>query len=121
MSCNAQGDWVQYDWALKQGARSQLRITYEDNLSGYAARAQFRESFTHTATLLSISSPSNGISLTTAATVATAVLTVSATAFTALDVPKTGVWDLEFYDPLDASAVISPVRGGILIVPEVTK
>lgn len=125
MSCcdgTSDASFVQYDLTLKQGAKEVLTIIYEGNLSGYSGRAQFRKSFDSTATVLSLTSPSAGLTIATAATVATVVMTISATASTALTAQQMrGVWDLELFDPLDASATISPVRGGYLFVPEVTK
>jgi hypothetical protein len=124
MSCcdgTSDASFVQYDLTLKQGSRETLTIIDERNYSGFSARAQFRESFTHTATILSLTSPSNGITISTAATVTTVVIDISATATTALSAPVRGVWDLEMFDPLDSSATISPVRGGFIIVPEVTQ
>jgi hypothetical protein len=123
MSCcnGTDASFVQYDLTLKQGSRETLTIIDERNYSGFSARAQFRESFTHTATILSLTSPANGITISTAATVTTVVIDISATATTALAAPLRGVWDLEMFDPTDAAATISPVRGGFIIVPEVTK
>lgn len=122
--CNGTSDlpFVQYDWTLKQGAKDVLTVVYEGNLSGYSGRAQFRRDFDSTATVLSLTSPSGGITISTAATVATVVMTISATATTALaGADLRGVWDLELFDPLDAAATISPVRGGYRIEREVTK
>lgn len=125
MSCcdgTSDASFVQYDLTLKQGAREVLTIIYEGNLSGYSGRAQFRRDFDSTATVLSLTSPSGGITISTAATVATVVMTISATATTALaGAGLRGVWDLELFDPLDAAATISPVRGGYRIEREVTK
>lgn len=125
MSCcdgTSDASFVQYDLTLKQGAREVLTIIYEGNLSGYSGRAQFRRDFDSTATVLSLTSPSGGITISTAATVATVVMTISAAATTALaGADLRGVWDLELFDPLDAAATISPVRGGYRIEREVTK
>jgi hypothetical protein len=49
------------------------------------------------------------------------VVTLSSTATAALAAPSTGVWDIEFYDASSPPVVISPVRGGFVVLPEVTR
>lgn len=113
---------AEYDWTIKQGATETLTVTYEADLTGYQARVQGRETYESTATIFSLtSSPAAGIVLTPGATASTAVITISSTATAALSAPSAGVWDLEFYDGGSPPVVISPVRGGFVVVPEVTR
>jgi hypothetical protein len=111
-----------YDWTIKQGATETLTLTYEADLTGYQARVQGRETYESTATIFSLtSSPAAGIVFTPGATASTAVVTISSTATAALSAPSTGVWDIEFYDASSPPVVISPVRGGFVVLPEVTR
>ena len=111
-----------YDWTIKQGATETLTITYNANLAGYQVRAQGRETYESTATVFSVtSSPAAGIVFTTGATASTAVITLNSTVTAALSAPFAGVWDIEFYDSSSPPVVISPVRGGFVVLPEVTR
>lgn len=111
-----------YDWTVKQGQTETLTITYEANLTGYEVRAQGRETFESTATIFSVtSSPAAGIVFTPGATASTAVITLSSTTTAALAAPFQGVWDVEFYNSASPPVVISPVRGGFIVIPEVTR
>lgn len=111
-----------YDWTVKQGQTETLTITYEADLTGYEVRAQGRETFESTATIFSVtSSPAAGIVFTPGATASTAVITLSSTTTAALAAPFQGVWDVEFYNGASPPVVISPVRGGVIVIPEVTR
>jgi len=111
-----------YDWTIKQGQTETLTITYEANLTGYEVRAQGRETFESTATIFSVtSSPAAGIVFTAGATASTAIITLSSTTTAALSAPLQGVWDVEFYNSASPPVVISPVRGGFVVLPEVTR
>ena len=111
-----------YDWTIKQGQTETLTLTYEADLTGYQVRAQGRETFESTATIFSVtSSPAAGIVFTAGATASTAIITLSSTTTAALSAPFQGVWDVEFYDASSPPVVISPVRGGFVVLPEVTR
>lgn len=111
-----------YDWTIKQGQTETLTLTYEADLTGYQVRAQGRETFESTATIFSVtSSPAAGIVFTAGATASTAIITLSSTTTAALSAPFQGVWDVEFYNSASPPVVISPVRGGFVVLPEVTR
>lgn len=113
---------AEYDWTIRQGETEVLSVTYEANLAGYQARCQARETFESTGTLFSLtSSPAAGIVLTTGATASTAVMTLSSTTTAALSAPNSAVWDLEFFDSSTPPVVICPVRGSVVVIPEVTR
>lgn len=111
-----------YDWTIKQGATETLTVTYAADLTGYQVRAQGRETYESTATIFSVtSSPAAGITFTAGSTASTAVITLSSTATAAMSAPFAGVWDIEFYNTSSPPVVISPVRGGFVVLPEVTR
>jgi hypothetical protein len=113
---------AEYDWIIKQGQTETLTITYEADLTGYQVRAQGRKTFESTATIFSVtSSPAAGIVFTAGATASTAIITLSSTTTAALSAPDQGVWDVEFYNSASPPVVISPVRGGCVVIPEVTR
>jgi len=113
---------AEYDWTIKQGQTETLTVTYEADLTGYEVRAQGRETFESTATIFSVtSSPAAGIVFTPGATASTAIITLSSTTTAGLSAPFQGVWDIEFYSSASPPVVISPVRGGFIVIPEVTR
>lgn len=113
---------AEYDWTIKQGATETLTVTYEADLTGYEVRVHGRETYESTTTVFTAtSSPAAGIVFTPGATASTAIITISSTTTAALAAPFQGVWDLEFYNAASPPVVISPVRGGFVVIPEVTR
>jgi len=112
----------QYDWSIHQGDTETLTITYASNMTGYEARAQVRDTFESTTAVVSVtSSPAAGIVLSHGSTASTAVITLSSTVTGAITSPYQGVWDFEFYNSASPSVVITPVKGGFFVGPQVTR
>ena len=109
-----------YNMVCPQGATFIKQITYSAsdvpvNLSGFTARMQIREKHTSTATIISLTSPSNGIIL--GGVLGTINITISATATSAL-VAKEYVYDLEI---ITGTTVTRLIEGKFIVTPEVTR
>jgi hypothetical protein len=106
---------------IKQGATFTLRVSLKNpdgsafNLTGYAARMQFRERHESPTPSMSLTSPSGGLVVNAAGGY------VDATVSAALTTPLTArrfVWDMELDN---SSNVLRPVQGTATIDPEVTR
>lgn len=111
----------QYDITVYQGATFSQLLTWKDesgtpiNLTNYTARMMARTSIDAAAPFLTLSSPSNGITLGGAA--GTISLSISAAATALLE--SGGVYDLELEDA--GGNVTRLLQGNMLLNKEVTR
>lgn len=86
-------------------------------LTGYTARMQIRRTVESSTTIISLTSPSNGIIISPGAPENELSITISAAVTATLT--SSGVYDLEI---VDAGGVVSKVlRGAVILIPEVTR
>jgi NADH:ubiquinone oxidoreductase subunit F (NADH-binding) len=111
-----------YNTTIDQGADWYINFTYQDstgtaiNLTGYSAALQVRSEPTSTTAVLSLSTPSSGITITGA----TGLVAVHATAAqTGAILAGNYVYDLEI---TSASSIVTRlVQGTITVSPQVTR
>ena len=114
---------VAYDTTINQGADWYINFVYQDtdtstpiNITGYTAALQLRSLPSDITAVLSLSSPSNGITITGAQ----GLVAVHATAVqTGAIVAGYYYYDLEITST--ASVVTRLVQGQILVSPQVTR
>lgn len=112
-----------YDITVKQGASWARSITLKTLAgvavpieAGWLGRAQIRKSYdgpllaSFTVTITDHAAGAFTVSLPATALVGQVYAR-----------PAKGVWDLELYDPEDATRVLAPLYGEVTIIPEVTK
>lgn len=86
-------------------------------LNGHTARMQIRRTVESSTTMLSLTSPSNGIIISPGAPENELSITISAAVTATLT--SSGVYDLEI---VDAGGLVSKVlRGTVTLIPEVTR
>ena len=113
-----------YDLVIQQGATFKLRLIWKgenkqpQDLTGYTAALQVRETYTSNDTLLSLTSePEGGITITYLEGRIDIVIESALTA--SLPAPKNGVYDLELTSP--SAEVTRLLEGKVRITPEVTR
>jgi hypothetical protein len=112
----------QYNILIDQGATYTLALTYNNangtpiNLTNYTAAMQVRDTVNSTTTVLSLSSPSNGIVITGASGLIN--ITVTAAQTTALSA-NTFVYDLEITST--TGVVTRLIQGSVTVNAEVTR
>lgn len=108
-----------YDITIEQGATFTFTLTVTGvNLTGYNARMQGRSTHAATSNNFSLtSSPAAGIVITPGTNSVIAV-TLTATQTAALEAPREGVYDLEYFD---GSTVTRILEGTYRVTPEVTR
>ena len=111
-----------YNTTIDQGANWFINFTYEDstgvpiNLSGYSAALQVRSEPSTATAVLSLSTPSSGITITGATGLV--AVTASAAQTGAIDAGNY-VYDLEITS--GAGVVTRLVQGQIIVSPQVTR
>ena len=111
-----------YNTTIDQGANWFINFTYEDstgtpiNLTGYTAALQVRSDASSPTAVLSLSSPSSGITITGATGLV--AVTASAAQTGAIDA-GTYVYDLEITS--STGVVTRLVQGQIVVSPQVTR
>lgn len=111
-----------YNILIDQGSTYTLALNYKDsagtaiNLTGYTAAMQIRNTVDSATTVLSLSSPSNGIVITGA----TGLITITVTAAQTRDmIANTYVYDLEITS--GSGIVTRLVQGSVIVSAEVTR
>jgi hypothetical protein len=110
----------QYNFTCPKGTTFSKSVTYKVNkfavnLTGYSARMQVRETLASTSTLVSLSSPSNGMTVNSAGVI---TMTISA-ATTAGFANGTYVYDLEIESA--GGVVTRLLEGKFKVTGEVTR
>jgi hypothetical protein len=111
-----------YNATIDQGATFSLQVVYKDengvaiNLTGYTAALQVRQNYYDTTAVVSLSSPSNGITITGAT--GTINITMTAVQTGALD-EGFYVYDLEITS--SGGIVTRLIQGQFTVSPEVTR
>lgn len=111
-----------YNVLIDQGSTYTLALTYKDsngtaiNLTGYTAAMQVRDTVNSATTVLSLSSPSNGIVITGATGLIN--ITITAAQTTAL-IANTYVYDLEITS--GSGVVTRLIQGSVIVNAEVTR
>ncbi len=110
-----------YDITIEQGATFSLVVEWKDpdgdpiDLTGYTAAMQVRRTFGGPV-LVSLASPSSGITI--AAALGKLSIEISRTATAALSAPIQGVYDLEVST---GSTTYRLVEGRVFVTPEATR
>jgi len=111
-----------YNILIDQGSTYTLALTYKDsagtaiNLNGYTAAMQARNTVNSATTVLSLTSPSNGIVITGA----TGLISITMTATQTRDlVANTYVYDLEITS--GSGVVTRLIQGSLIVSAEVTR
>lgn len=115
---------VKINLTIEKGAKYTKKFIWQDatkapiNNSSYEARMHIRETVEDSTIILSLSSTGGDIVLGGAN--GEINITIGATATDTINI-KSGVYDLELYDPLDADEVVRLIQGQVNIVQGVTR
>jgi hypothetical protein len=110
-----------FDLTINQGETFNLTVTWTDsagspiNLTGYTARLQVRETYSSTATVVSLTS---GAGITLGGAAGTIAIVIAASTTAALTAPFSGVYDLEL---VNSSVVTRLLQGVAVVTPEVSR